>query len=154
MLHQRQMMQQIRPELVTCRVPKKSRQICYFFSCVREFLRLFIIAHLKSMFQVAQKTVCGLQHVCNISRDLPQFDENRDGFDRSPRTKRNFSATPNQLLGLRKKFNFTNAAAPGLDVMTFDGNFPAALMGMYLAALLNGCLRSRQSPNSCAKRTA
>ena len=61
------------------------------------------------------------------------FDQQVECLARGPHAERRIPPAPDELLGLREKFDLANAAAPELDVVPGDGDLAAAAVGVDLA---------------------
>ena len=94
---------------------------------------LFIMSHLQAVFDPAQKPVCGDEVLSRFGGYLLQRGEGAQDLYRFGAAKAGFTAAPDELLGLDKKFDFADAAAAQLDVVAGDRNAGAAPVGVDLA---------------------
>ena len=80
-------------------------------------VRLLIIDHLDSVFSRSQNTIRMQQHILISLGHETMISESRNGIYRSHRPQFNMPTAQNQLLDLRVKLNFPDAANPQLDMM-------------------------------------
>src|SRR6266550_7089156 len=93
---------------------------------------LRVIDHLQPVLDPPQKPVI-LGQPCGRRRiDAAGCGQPPQGGAGRPNAQFRDPATPDQLLRLREKFDFPDAAAAGLDVVTLDRDSSAALMRLDL----------------------
>src|SRR5665213_1972520 len=89
----------------------------------RGVMGLLIVNHLGTVLKRAQESISRFQFIRSGLGDpfgMGQSIERIAGFDAA---QSRVAPACNQLLGLRKKFNFANAAATKFEVVTEHGNF-------------------------------
>src|SRR5687767_12053450 len=94
---------------------------------------LLVGHHLDAMLDAAQKAIILLQLLRRSGRYPPSGGEGVKHIQRPAPAQRWVAAAGDELLGLDEKLNFTDSAAPELDVVTPDRNFAVPFHGMDLA---------------------
>src|SRR5258708_40355869 len=92
-----------------------------------------VVDHLQPMLEAAQKPIVVDQIAGGGRIDAPGRGETAERRASRAHPQLAHPAAPDQLLGLREKLDFTDAAATGFDVMAFDGDSSAAAVGVDLA---------------------
>src|SRR6266481_8593286 len=92
-----------------------------------------VVDHLQPMLEAAQKPIVVDQIAGGGRIDAPGRGETAERRASRAHPQLAHPAAPDQLLGLREKLYFTDAAATGFDVMAFDGDSSAAVVGVDLA---------------------
>src|SRR5439155_5497125 len=111
---------------------EKNRQPLDSVTVNRQTMDLRVIHHLQPVLDPAQKTVVRDQRLGRRRVDAAGRGEPAQGGAgrRDPQCPQ--SPAPDQLLRLGKELDLANAAAPGLDVVAFDGDAAAPLMRLDL----------------------
>src|SRR5262245_66008122 len=116
------MSQQCFGKSITVSETHKARKVVYCHLFGWQSLRLFIVDHLQPVFDRSKKAI-GCFH--RVTRGfinplvVAKLIQGREGIAVA---QRRIPATCDELLGLNKKLDFTDPAAPQLDIVTFDSD--------------------------------
>jgi hypothetical protein len=119
-------------ELICFGIAKKGCKAPDAVAIGRQAMHLGVIDHLQPMLDPAQKPVILGQRLGRRRVDAAGCGQPPQGGAGRPNAQPGDPATPDQLLGLGKEFDFPDAAAAGLDIVALDGDSSAALMRLDL----------------------
>src|SRR6516165_5504844 len=99
----------------------------------RQHMRLRVVDHLQAVLKASEKAVVVNQSCGDRRIDAARSGEAPQRLACRPDLQLVHPAAPDQLLGLRKEFDFPDPAAPGLYVVALDSDAPAPFVSVDLA---------------------
>ena len=118
-------------------------------------MRLQIVDHLETMLDTSVEFICFRKIGQRVSCDMAGFSQLINSLDSPADAQLGIAPTPDQLLRLGIKLDFTNTAATELYVMAGDRNLRTAVMGINLPFnrlnILNGGKIQRSPPDERSK---
>src|SRR5215467_8910514 len=96
-------------------------------------MRLFVGNHLQTMLDSAQELVGILQVGARGAIDPAAIGERLQRRQRLPASQPGISSACDELLSLGEEFYFPDATPAKLDIVSFDGDYAVAAIGVDLA---------------------
>src|SRR5581483_12459524 len=107
-------------------------ELAELLKIVRQRVRLLVGRHLQTMLNGAKKPIRRVQFLRRCGSDPAALRQLRQSPQRAPVAQFGMPAACDQLLRLRKKLDFANAAAAKLDVVARDRDLAVSLVSMNL----------------------
>ena len=131
-LHDVEMAEQVLREGRAAVVAEESGEALHRLDIVGQGMGLLVRHHLQPVFDPPQKFIGRGQLVARLEGDPVARRQHVQRFQRRPHPQFGMPAAGDQLLGLREKLDFADAAAADLDIVALDRDLALAAKGLHL----------------------